>query len=56
MRRRVSPGASSAPGAARARPYACWSKQDLHKRAREIGIEGRSSMSKAQLIDALRNH
>ncbi len=28
----------------------------LFKRAREIGIGGRSSMSKAQLIDALRNH
>ncbi len=37
-------------------PYADWGKQDLLKRAREIGIKGRSSMSKAQLIDALRNH
>ncbi|MGD0684611.1 MAG: Rho termination factor [Streptosporangiaceae bacterium] len=36
--------------------YPDWSKQDLLKRAREIGIRGRSSMSKKQLIDALRNH
>ncbi len=36
--------------------YAQWSKQDLLARAREIGIRGRSSMSKKQLIDALRNH
>lgn len=36
--------------------YADWSKQDLLTRAREIGIKGRSSMSKKQLIDALRNH
>jgi len=36
--------------------YHDWPKADLVKRAREIGIEGRSSMSKAQLIDALRNH
>ncbi|HEY7484146.1 MAG TPA: Rho termination factor N-terminal domain-containing protein [Streptosporangiaceae bacterium] len=36
--------------------YQDWTKQDLMKRAREIGIEGRSSMSKAQLINALRNH
>jgi hypothetical protein len=36
--------------------YADWSKEDLTKRAREIGIKGRSSMTKAQLINALRNH
>lgn len=36
--------------------YHDWPKADLVKRAREIGIKGRSSMSKAQLIDALRNH
>ncbi|MDQ7992799.1 MAG: Rho termination factor N-terminal domain-containing protein [Propionicimonas sp.] len=26
------------------------------KRARELGIRGRSTMSKAELIEALRNH
>jgi hypothetical protein len=36
--------------------YQDWSKEDLVKRAREVGIKGRSSMSKAQLIKALRNH
>jgi hypothetical protein len=36
--------------------YADWSKKDLLKRAREIGIKGRSSMSKDQLISALRGH
>jgi hypothetical protein len=36
--------------------YEDWSKQDLQKRASEIGIEGRSKMSKGQLVDALRNH
>ena len=36
--------------------YDDWTKDDLMKRAREIGIEGRSSMSKAQLVNALRNH
>ncbi|MGH3154576.1 MAG: DUF7218 family protein [Streptosporangiaceae bacterium] len=36
--------------------YDDWSRQDLVKRAREIGIKGRSTMTKAELIKALRNH
>jgi hypothetical protein len=36
--------------------YDDWTKDDLVERAREIGIEGRSNMSKDELIDALRNH
>lgn len=37
-------------------PYEEWTKDDLYQRAKEIGIEGRSDMSKAELIDALRHH
>jgi hypothetical protein len=36
--------------------YEDWTKNQLVKRAREIGVKGRSSMSKQQLISALRNH
>ena len=36
--------------------YADRTKDELLKRAREIGIKGRSTMSKAELIEALRNH
>ena len=36
--------------------YDDWSKDKLQKRAAEIGIEGRSKMSKGELVDALRNH
>jgi hypothetical protein len=36
--------------------YEEWSKADLYQRARDIGIEGRSGMSKGELIHALRNH
>jgi hypothetical protein len=36
--------------------YDDWTKADLLKRARELDIEGRSSMDKQQLVDALRNH
>ncbi len=32
------------------------SKQELYDKAKQVGIEGRSRMSKGQLIDALRNH
>jgi hypothetical protein len=38
------------------RPYDEWSKDELMKRAREIGIDGRSTMTKDQLIKALRDH
>jgi hypothetical protein len=40
----------------RAEDYDDRSKADLLRRAREIGIEGRSKMNKSELIDALRTH
>ncbi|MGI8416459.1 MAG: DUF7218 family protein [Nakamurella sp.] len=36
--------------------YEDWTKDALTKRAAEIGINGRSSMSKDELIKALRSH
>lgn len=36
--------------------YDDWTKDDLLTRAREIGIEGRSSMTKSELVKALRDH
>ena len=35
-------------------PYEDWTKDELYDRAQEIGIEGRSDMTKDELIDALR--
>jgi hypothetical protein len=32
------------------------SKSELYDQAKKVGIEGRSSMSKSELISALRNH
>ncbi len=36
--------------------YDDWTVDDLRERARELDIEGRSSMNKDDLIEALRNH
>lgn len=39
-----------------AKDYDSRSVDELHDRAKELGIEGHSSMDKDELIDALRNH
>ena len=31
-------------------------KEELYDKAKDVGIDGRSNMSKSELIDALRNH
>ena len=36
--------------------YEDQSKEQLQKKAADVGIEGRSKMDKGELIDALRNH
>jgi len=40
----------------RAADYDDRTKEDLYDKAKQVGIEGRSTMSKDELIDALRNH
>ncbi len=37
-------------------PYEDWTKQQLAKRAQELGIEGRGRMTKDKLINAIRHH
>lgn len=37
-------------------PYEEWTKDELYERAQELDIDGRSDMTKDELIDALRNH
>ena len=38
----------------KAAAYEDWTKDELYDRAKEIGIDGRSDMTKAELIRALR--
>ena len=39
----------------KAAAYEEWTKDDLYQKAKEIGIEGRSGMTKSELINALRD-
>ena len=36
--------------------YEDWNKEDLQKKAKEVGIDGRSKMNKGELVKALRNN
>jgi hypothetical protein len=40
----------------KSRSYDDWKKEELVKRAKEVGIKGRSTMKKAELVKALRHH
>lgn len=40
----------------KAPPYEEWTKADLYEKAQEVGIDGRSTMDKNELIAALRDH
>ena len=53
---KANPGLSPSKKGGKASPYEEWTRDELYERAREIGIDGRSSMKKSELIAALRNH
>lgn len=36
--------------------YEDWSKEQLYEKAKQVGIDKRSSMDKSELINALRHH
>lgn len=40
----------------KAPPYEDWTKDDLYERAQELDIDGRSDMTKDELISALRSN
>jgi len=51
--RRVTSAVDDSPSSGT--PYEQWTKADLYERAQELDVEGRSTMSKRELIKALRN-
>lgn len=53
---RIANSSNSGKKGGKADKYEDRSKEDLYKKAKEVGIEGRSKMSKKELINALRNH
>ncbi|SDR75076.1 DUF7218 family protein [Christiangramia echinicola] len=53
---RISNDPNSGKKGGKAEKYEERTREELYEKAREIGIEGRSDMSKDQLIKALRNH
>lgn len=53
---RIANSSNTGKKGGKAEKYEERSKDDLYKKAKEVGIEGRSKMSKKELINALRNH
>ena len=49
-------GESASKKGGRSGLYEDWSKDDLERKAREVGVEGRSKMNKSELVKALRDH
>lgn len=53
---RIANTRNSGKKGGKADKYEDRSKEELYKKAKEVGIKGRSDMSKKELINALRNH
>ena len=53
---RIANDSNSGKKGGKADKYEERTKEELYQKAKEIGIEGRSEMSKEELINALRNH
>jgi hypothetical protein len=49
-----TPPDEMAPKGGGGAPHEEWTREELYEKAREVGLEGRSDMTKDELIDALR--
>lgn len=52
---RIANTSDSGKKGGKATPYEERTKKELYDKAKQVGIDGRSKMSKSKLIDALRN-
>lgn len=53
---RIANTPNSGKKGGKAEKYEDRTKEELYEQAKKVGIEGRSDMTKDELIDALRNH
>ncbi len=51
-----TPRKESGKRGGKASKYEEWTRDELYQKAKDVGIEGRSKMSKKELINALRKH
>lgn len=51
-----TPASEAGRRGGKAPKYEEWTKDELYDKAKVVGIEGRSKMTKSELIYALRNH
>ncbi|WP_289036936.1 Rho termination factor N-terminal domain-containing protein [uncultured Zobellia sp.] len=53
---RIANSPNSGKKGGKAKPYEEWTKEELYEQAKNVGIEGRSKMTKQELIHAIRNN
>ncbi|MDO6817549.1 Rho termination factor N-terminal domain-containing protein [Zobellia sp. 1_MG-2023] len=53
---RIANSPNSGKKGGKAKPYEEWTKEELYEQAKNVDIEGRSKMTKQELIHALRNN
>ena len=53
---RIANTSDSGEKGGQAPPYEEWTVEELQGQAQNVGIDGRSKMNKAELIEALRKH
>ena len=53
---RIANTPNSGKKGGKAEPYEELTKNELYEKAKKVGIDGRSKMTKKELMNALRNH